>query len=429
MMKDNLSHIDKVFQDAFHHAQFDGMDEQWDAVYASVRNHKKRRIIALWLKWVTSALAVGLLLFLGWYYIGQSPDKTPAIRQEQPRETPGNGHTTTPVFAKTESSGSESTGNKRSLSKQDLASRESMSTTTSRMITHNVKRRHTVGNTHREPAISYHPIPKKVAVSQQITGHSTNRNTERINTLIPGVESLDFDVQAVSYSEKNLPSVIAQTPDFTPVPEILHHHSFPRWESYQIYSLVNSIGMPQVGGIAGLRGGVGISYYLTPHFFLSSSLAISYKHSNTGFNTVVSQTSYGLSKHISYYGIEAKHLQYLHIPLLFGMKWQKHRIMVGAGLNYYLGAFGRIAEINREGQPVEEIGTGWISRNYANDLIPEFNLYYSYHLKRMIFGVSLHYTVKPSYPESPILAGQRRDNLALGLDVIYPLYNLFKGKL
>ncbi len=428
LMREQTNNIDERFRQGFENLEFEGMEAQWESVYATLES-KRRRRFGFWIDWRVGMALFILLLMGSVYYFLRPPTALPAveIRSHKSVKKDENKRINPRILAST--SPKKTSDNPQYSNRHSTLKSHNISSST--RIADVIKTDKQSNTNERSLASSY-----EETTSSQVHHKSGDRN--RLAPSPPILqkqtsEPVQYAVQLEGHvmegiSSNRYPSIsLPQMSKFEsahPV-EIKTKHFRGHWEGKEIFSLISSPQQISGGGYTGFRGGVRVSYSFSRWAFLSSGLSVLYKHNAAGFNTVVSQSSFGLRKTTSYYGVEARHLQYLYAPLTLGMKWQKHRIEVGAGINYFIGAYGRIAKINTEGQPIEEVGKGWINKRYSNHFIPEYNLYYSYEMKRVEIGVSLHYNMKSTYPTSSILVGGAKDKVTIGLNISYPLHLSF----
>ena len=134
-----------------------------------------------------------------------------------------------------------------------------------------------------------------------------------------------------------------------------------------------------------------------PHFHLTVN--------ESGFSKFDEQISFGFGSETTTYGLRAKSLQFVSLPVYVGWKSSKHQIEMGGGVDILLAARGQLQEIDvhtSQIRPLLELRSGWIETKEMQAL--SLNLFAGYKLKlsdKLFSGFSVFYNPSQIYPGFP----------------------------
>jgi len=416
-MNNNRHHIDDQFRQSFEQAKFKDADQHWEEVYDFLEGKKNRRKLFFGIKWPFLLLLLLGFTFGGLYWGFSNMNEDFQI---SPDVNAKNFTEEMPNKAISEPRASIEYPNSNKLSSNSIL-QDQRSYVKNEMSYHdNLPSGHFIKNDQKpspDRLVSREDEPiEKTHISSKTNSSKTVKVLAVIPTMVINELAGYTDVQEIRLT----------TGQPVPIAKKVIIKSYKKWEKFQLMSFVASSKGQSATAFSGLRYGLGIERYIHPNIFVSGMISIVYQLNNNGFSSIINQSSYGLQKTDTYYGIQTRHLQYLHAPLLLGYKTGKHKIKAGGALNLYMSAFGSINEINPDqGSTINEIGRGWISAKYAKKYIPEWSFYYSYKFKRMTMGISMHYYTDSFYPTSSIISTNAQRPWAMGINVIYPVSKIF----
>ncbi|NND06589.1 MAG: hypothetical protein HKN87_09430 [Saprospiraceae bacterium] len=155
--------------------------------------------------------------------------------------------------------------------------------------------------------------------------------------------------------------------------------------------------------VRGIILGADANRFISPSWFIGIRPSMHLSFNEPGFTKFEHHVSYSFESMNTTYGLHARILQLVRLPVFLGYEGNRHQLRLGLALEYLLGARGNLQEIAVEDdgiRVIKDLSSGWIETGAMKKFNTQIYGGYSFAFNSKVhFGFDIQYRPTEIFPQ------------------------------